>query len=389
MHIAVYSPVFVRPTETFVYDTTTALAASGVRVSVLAAAREMADQRPFQPVYLVPSPGKLNPRRVVRRILRPFLGRPPGGEQQAVQRNAIRRHLQRISPDVILATYGPSGVLLGPLAQELNIPMIVSFHGVDASSLARDPAWRRRYRELFQIASAVTGPSNYVRNKLIDLGCPEDRAYVLHNGIRTDRIRFSPPVKRFDRKEIRFLFVGRLTEKKDPITLLRSFARAQKSLLPTKIKLTIAGDGPLRAEVESEITALRIADSVNLLGRRTHDEVIQLYQSAHIYAQHSATAPNGDEEGLPVSITEALAAGLPVVSTRHSGIPEVVIDGKSGLLVDEKDTQGMAEAMVKLARDPAQWDLFGAAGRKILESEFSLPVVQDKLRQLLKSVLIT
>jgi len=145
----------------------------------------------------------------------------------------------------------------------------------------------------------------------------------------------------------------------------------------------MAGDGPLRGVVEQEIAALGLSDFVHLLGRRTHDEVIKLYQSAHIYVQHSVTAPDGDEEGLPVSITEALAAGLPVVSTRHSGIPEAVVDGISGVLVDEKDIQGMADAMVALARNPAQWDRFGKAGRKLLETEFSVSVVQDKLKALL------
>jgi glycosyltransferase involved in cell wall biosynthesis len=206
---------------------------------------------------------------------------------------------------------------------------------------------------------------------------------VLHYGIKMDEIQCSPPARRYDDQELRFLFVGRLAEKKDPITLLRSFASARKSLLPVNSVLTMAGDGPLRATVEKEIAALGLADHVRLLGRRTHHEVIELYQSAHIYVQHSVIAPNGDEEGLPVSITEALAAGLPVVSTRHSGIPEAVIDGVTGVLVDEKDIQGMADAMVDLARNPDRWDQFGRAGRALLEEEFSVPLVQEKLRSVL------
>ena len=383
MHIAIYAPVFVRPTETFIYNTTTELVASGARVSVITASRRTVDQCPFEPAYVIPRPGRFNPHRLLRRLLRQIAGRPPIDEQLALHRRALRRQLLRISADAIIANYGPSGVLLAPLAHELGIPMIVSFHGVDASSLALDPVWQRRYREMFQHVSAATGPSEYVRNKLVQLGCPEDRAHVLHYGIKTDQIPFSPPAQRFDQRELRFLFVGRLAEKKDPITLLRSFAMAQKSLLPTKATLTIAGDGPLRAIVESEISTLGLADSVYLLGRRTHDEVLQLYQTSHIYVQHSVTAPDGDEEGLPVSITEALAAGLPVVSTRHSGIPEAVIDGECGVLVDEKDVQGMADAMVALAQNPQQWDKFGMAGRQLLESDFSVPVVQEKLRELL------
>lgn len=383
MHIAIYAPVFVRPTETFIYNAATGLAASGLKVSVLAAARDTVDQCPFEPVYIVPRPGRFNPLRLARRVLRPILGRPPGGEQQHLHRKALYQTLLRIQPDVILANYGPSGALLAPVAEKLGIPLVVSFHGIDASSLALDPRWQRRYLEMFKVASAATGPSEYVRQKLIKLGCPDERAHVLHYGIKTDQIQFSPPAKRFDNKELNFLFVGRLAEKKDPVTLLRSFALARESLLPLRSVLTIAGDGPLREVVESEISALDLVDHVRLLGRRKHEEIIQLFGSAHIYVQHSVTAPNGDEEGLPVSITEALASGLPVVSTRHSGIPEAVVDGVTGLLVDEKDVQGMADAMVTLARDPEKWDQFGTAGRKLLESEFAVPIVQKRLQSIL------
>ena len=179
MHIAIYAPVFVRPTETFIYNAAIELAASGVRVSVIAASRDTVDQCPFEPIYIVPRPGRFDLRRLLRRVLRPILGQPPDGEQQDLHRKALKRTLLRLQADVILANYGPSGVLLAPVAQELGIPMTVSFHGEDASSRALDPAWQRRYREMFQSAAAVTGPSNYVRDKLIRLGCPADRVRIL------------------------------------------------------------------------------------------------------------------------------------------------------------------------------------------------------------------
>lgn len=385
MHTAIYAPVFVRPTETFIYNAATGLAAhKDMQVSVIAAARDTAQACPFEPVFIVPRPGRFDPRRLLRRAFRPILGMPPGGEQEHMHRKALKQALIKSKAEVILANYGPSGVLLAPVAKQLGLPMIVSFHGVDASSLALNPDWQQRYREMFLHAAAVTGPSIYVRDKLIQLGCPADRAHVLHYGIKTEQIRFSPPAKRFDGKELSFLFVGRLAEKKDPVTLLRCFASARESLLPLKAVLTIAGDGPLRSVVEREIAALGLMNHVRLLGLRTHQEVIELYKTAHIYVQHSVTAPDGDEEGLPVSITEALAAGLPVISTRHSGIPEAVIQGKTGELVNEKDIQGMADAMISMARSPDKWDEYGSAGRALLESDFSVPVVQKKLRAILK-----
>lgn len=383
MHIAIYAPIFVRPTETFIYNATQTLVKAGITVSVLAACRQTEDQCPFEPVRIVPEPGRWHPKRLARRVLQPLLGAPPGGIQTDLHRRALTRELAEIGPDILLANYGPSGVLLAPIAEKLQIPLVVSFHGVDASSLPHDPLWRRQYREMFAVASAATGPSHYVRNKLVTLGCPDERAHVLHYGIKTDEIRFTPPTGRYDGREIRYLFVGRLTEKKDPISLLQSFAKANRRLSPLKSALTMAGDGPLRADVEAEISRLQLQESVRLLGRVTHEEVIKLYETAHIYVQHSVTAPNGDEEGLPVSITEALAAGLPVISTRHSGIPEAVIDGQTGLLVDEKDVDGMADAMVSLAGDPGRWRQFADSGRKLLEDEFSVPIVQENMLRIL------
>ena len=239
---------------------------------------------------------------------------------------------------------------------------------------------------MFKHVSAATGPSQYIRDKLIELGCPSERAHVMHNGVRLDHIPFTAPADRFHGQEIRFLFVGRLTEKKAPLTLLRSFAGAKSAIADKQVCLTIAGDGPMRQQVETEIRALQIEDSVELLGRQPHSRIIELFGDAHIYVQHSITAADGDQEGLPVSITEALASGLPVVSTRHSGIPEIIRHGETGLLVDERDETGMAHAMTELANDPDRWRLYGMAGRSLLEQEFAMPVIRQKMQRFLKSV---
>jgi len=240
---------------------------------------------------------------------------------------------------------------------------------------------------MFQTAAAVTGPSEYVRNRLIGAGCPPERARVLHYGIPTDRIRFAPPGQRFDGKSVEFLFVGRMTPKKDPITLLRSFALARERMPELDARLSMLGDGPMRAEVEAAVEELGLGDAVRLRGRVAHDEVIAAFANAHIYVQHSVTAPDGDEEGLPVSITEALAGGLPVVATRHSGIPEVVRDGETGFIVEEGDAEGMAAAMVRMAREPSIWDEFGRTSRAMLEAEFAVPVIRAELQALLREVI--
>lgn len=386
MRLAIYAPVFVRPTETFIYDATIELARHFEPVSVIAASRDSADERPFPNVHVIAAPGSRDPLRLMHRLLGAFRNDPDNNAQKAAQRHRIRRKLIELSPDVLLANYGQGGVTVAPVAASLGIPLVVSFHGADASRRARDPEWQRRYRAMFQTAAAVTGPSSYVRDKLITLGSDPQRTHVLHYGIRTDQIRCSLPGGRYDGGEVRFLFVGRLAEKKDPVTLLKSFKAARQQLLPIPSSLTIAGDGPLRTLVEKTIAELELGEHVHALGRQTHDEVRRLFGQAHIYVQHSVTAPDGDEEGLPVSITESLAAGLPVVSTRHSGIPEAVVDGANGFLVDEGDAAAMTQKMVQLARDPALWDKFGENGRQRLEKEFAMDTVQAGLRALLVRV---
>ena len=353
---------------------------------VVAEARETAEERPFGPVHVVPRTGRRNLWRLIRKMARRITRQPADDNIDTIQQAGIRAELTRFKPDVILANYGHGGVVVAPIAHELGIPLVVSFHGEDASRRARDPEWQRKYRTMFQTVAAVTGPSKYVCEKLTQLGCPPERVHKLHYGIRTDRIEFKPTRPCDDISGIRFLFVGRLSPKKDPFTLLRSFAQARTRLRPASTFLTIVGDGPLRSEVEALVVELNLGDSVELLGHQSHDVVLQQYQLAHIYVQHSVTAPDGDEEGLPVSITEALAAGLPVISTRHSGIPEAVRHGENGYLVDEGDVGKMADYMITLANDPDSRARFGHAGRRQLEEDFAMPVVQRQLRKLLSDV---
>ena len=387
MRLLLYCPVFVRPSETFIYDLATELDSSGVDVSVIAARRQLVSERPFEPVSIVPTPGRWSRDRLARRALGLLTGQSNGLEaSQQAHRARIARLVRKINPDVILAEYGQSGVLMAPLAEQLGIPTIVCFHGEDATRAARDPQRRVEYERMFSQVAALTGPSAYIRDRLIDLGCPPDRAHVQHNGIRLDRIPFQPSSERFGDQAVEFLFVGRLTAKKDPIALLRSFSIARSAIPSPEIRLTIAGDGPLRDAVKREVDSLDLGNHVTLTGKLPHRDIISLFGQSHIYVQHSVTAPDGDQEGLPVSITEALAIGLPVISTRHSGIPEVIRHGTTGLLVEEGDIEAMARHMIELSTQPDTWHRYSAAGRRLLESEFSMPVAMKSFRGLLESV---
>jgi glycosyltransferase involved in cell wall biosynthesis len=385
VRIAVFTQTFVRPTETFIYQTTKGLAAAGHEVTVYTRGRDCESERPFDPVVTIPLPRTWDPYHVVRKALRTVLGDAAGSEKLAIVQDRMSKALESARTEVILANYGPGGFFMTPIAERLGLPLLTSFHGVDASRFLRSAEWRRRYKILFAQAAGITGPSEYVRGRLIEAGSPPERTHVLHYGIPTDRIAFCPPGARYDGGPVRFLFVGRMTPKKAPVTLLRSFAVAREELGDVGATLTLLGDGPLWDEVAAECDRLGVSDVVDLRGRVSHEEVISAFQHAHIYVQHSVTAEDGDEEGLPVSITEALAGGLPVVATRHSGIPEVVIDGRTGYLVEEEDIAGMGAAMARIAKNPGNWDKFGRAGRDLLEAEFRTDLVQARLQGLLSN----
>jgi glycosyltransferase involved in cell wall biosynthesis len=174
-----------------------------------------------------------------------------------------------------------------------------------------------------------------------------------------------------------------LVEKKRPDLLIRAF----HIVLATHpdLHLTIVGDGPMRSICENLITSTGVERSVQLVGSATPDEIRGYLADAFLFAQHSVVAGDGDSEGTPVAILEASAAGLPVVATRHAGIPDVVLDGETGLLVDEHDIDGMARAISALADDRVRARAMGSRGRARIATQFTMERHLDELAQVLRT----
>lgn len=275
----------------------------------------------------------------------------------------------------MLAEYGPTGVLAGDVCRHLRIPLHVYFHGYDATVTPRHPTARRRYRRLFTQATSIICASRFLADRLVALGCPERLIHVVSCGVDTGRFVPGTP------KPGRILALGRLVEKKAPHLTIRAFGRIAARF--PLAHLEIAGDGPLRALCEATIDELGLRGRVTLLGPQPHETCIELMRRAAIFAQHSVVDGDGNTEGFPVSIAEAMASGLPVVSTRHSGIPEKVRDGVTGFLVDEGDVEGMAEAFARLLADPDLARRMGAAGRAHALDVLDQARVHDRLRRII------
>jgi colanic acid/amylovoran biosynthesis glycosyltransferase len=285
--------------------------------------------------------------------------------------------------DIIHCHFGPNGYLGIFLKDEVSrAPVLTTFHGYDLSLLIASSG-REIYKDLFLKGDLFLPVSRYFKKRLIELGCDERKVVVCNNGVNARRYKYIPRALH-PGEAVQVLTVGRLVEKKGHEFLLRALARTVSS--GRDVRLRIAGDGPLREKLESLARELGVAERVRFLGAVAHDAMPGMLQQSHIFALPSVTAGNGDQEGMPVSIMEAQASGLPVLSTCHSGIPELIEDGTSGYLVAERDTAALADRMMYLVDHPELWPLMGAAGRRIVEEKYGLDAMIEKLLGLYRNL---
>ncbi len=295
-----------------------------------------------------------------------------------LDRYAIKKFLKQQRVDVILAEYLDYSVGLIDIAKELGIPLYAHAHGYDISINLQDEGWKEKYLALNQINGVIT-VSDYSRQRLAEIGINAAKITVIPCGVPLPPIE--NPAKR-DTDNVSLVAIGRMVAKKAPILLLDAFRRALTDV--PNLHLTYVGDGPLYAAAWQYVQAFGIEKQVTLRGSLPNLQVMPLLAAADIFVQHSITCPlTGDQEGLPVAILEALSYGVPVVSTRHTGIPEAVTDGTDGILVDEGDTVGMAQAIIALATNDTRRQVMGAAALSTAEAHFSWELEKERLRKLM------
>jgi glycosyltransferase involved in cell wall biosynthesis len=280
--------------------------------------------------------------------------------------------LRAFGPALVHAHFATDGLRALPIAQALNVPLVTTLHGYDVHrsraallgsgrlSWMRYGLFGRRLRMRGDLFLAV---SEAVRRRAIARGFPAERVATHYNGVELGRF---PRGGGGDGATI--LHVGRLVEKKGTAVLLRAFAIARVER--PQARLTIVGEGPMRRRLERLTGELGLGGSVEFAGRLGPDEVAARLRSAAMLAAPSLTARDGDAEGLPQTIVEAMASGLPVVATHHSGIGEAVADGDSGFLVGEGEHEPLARRLSELLGDTGLRARMGAAGRAIAEAKF-------------------
>lgn len=273
--------------------------------------------------------------------------------------------------------FGPNFNKLAPLfAAYPDLLVLVSFHGYDGSATFKIKGVDV-YKDLFARASNITTPSEFMKRTLVQHGCPPDKIIVHHYG--KDTTVFTPTTLQ-ENRQIRLLSVARFVEKKGLEYSLKAFAKAQDGL---NAQYRIIGYGPLEAELKNLVHSLGVEDKVFFLGQLTNDAVRQEMSAADVFILTSVTAANGDQEGVPVSLIEAHALGLPVVSSLHAGIPELVAHGETGFLAEERNVEEIAGYLRALIKNPTIRKTFSVNARQKILREFDLAKLNDTLAETL------
>ncbi len=354
MTLAIVAPSFDVVSETFIADHVRTLAPGR---TVLVCRDGTGAERFGCPVlsHLSPEVTSFGPLDAQLKLAIVRLRRHFGPALSFDDRMRLMAFLKAQQVDRVLAEFGYSGALVADVCARLGLPLYVYFRGMDASATATQGRMRRRYRRMFGQARGVFCVSQYIADRIVALGCPRELIHVNPSGVLVDAFVPGAP------EPGRIVAVGRLVEKKAPHLTIEAFARIAPRF--PEARLDMIGDGPLAERCREAIAKHALQDRVTLHGSLDHAAVARLMARAAIFAQHSMTAPNGDMEGFPTAIAEAMSSAIAVVSTRHSGIPEHVIDGRTGLVVAEGDVEGMAAALARVLADPDLARRLGAAAR--------------------------
>jgi len=252
--------------------------------------------------------------------------------------------------------------------------------GYDISNYEVLELYKTKYQKLFKYASKFVIVSKHMKQKLIELGCPEEK--IVWSPYPPNDFNFKINCKLTSND---FFMMGRFVDKKAPYYSILAFKKVLEKH-PNSI-LNIAGNGELLEMCINLCKYLKIGESVNLLGLVKPNETIKLIENSLCFIQHSITALTGDMEGTPVAILEASASGLPVVSTKHAGIVDVVIDNETGFLVEEHDVDSMSEKMIFLIENKAKAKEMGAAAKKFVYDNFRLEKHIEIVNNLILEVL--
>lgn len=321
--------------------------------------------------FWLPAFVKKNNKRYIkqwRKYLDDFLSVLNKRNIRYFEENALTRFLKKNRIRAVLAEYGPTGVAVLNSCIKAKTPLIVHFHGFDAyrNDVLIKEDYITKYKRLFEQASAFVVVSKDMHEQLLKIGAPAEKVNINSCGVDVNEFKPINPAK----NPPVFITVGRFVKKKAPYLTILAFKETLKQI-PDAILIMI-GEGELYDVCKRLVNSLELEKNIQLVGAIDHSHVNDTLEKARAFVLHSIQPDDNDSEGTPVSVLEASARGLPVISTRHAGIKEAVDETVTGYLVDEGDIFQMSEYMIKLARNPEIAAKMGKAGRKKILKEYGM-----------------
>lgn len=295
--------------------------------------------------------------------------------------------LQNHKINILHSHFGDRGWNDIPLARKLSIPHFVSFYGLDVDYIPnRRKVWKKRYLDLFHTVEKVLVLGPVMRNNLLELGCPIEKILIHHVGVNVENIQFSQ--RHFDPNTdvLRILIAASFREKKGIPVAIEALSRIKNDI---SIHITLIGDADnsIRSKKEKKkiietIRRCEMEDSVSLLGYQAYSKVIEESYDNHIFINSSLTAKDRDTEGTPVVLMDMMANGIPVISTYHSDIPEIIQHGINGWLAKEKDVDDLERIIRLCISSINEWKGITTVARKKIENDFNNSIQSRKLKDI-------
>lgn len=372
-NILIYANKVARASETFIFFP--ALAMQRYAPYYVGSRKGDAFDLPPERVFIVNGRGRL--ARIKQRLTRMFFGHNGTA--------FLADKLRPLKPLLIQAHFGPESINALPLAEKLSIPLIVYYHGFDATATrdyAEKSAFLRHYLKqlpmLQEKATLVLTQSDFLRQKVIDMGYAPEKVRTQYIGVEPT----TEPALTHEARKPMVVFVARLVEKKGATYLIRAMQEVQASY--PELELVIVGDGvdydALYQQAEQELQNFRF------VGWQSTEEVNQWMKEALIFSVPSITAESGDSEGFGMVFIEAQRYGTPVVSTLHGGIVESVANNQTGILVPEKDSDALAQAIMKLYSDKVLWKTYSQQAYERANNDFNIHHLVAKLETIYDEV---
>ena len=341
---------------------------------VIAQKRENAARFPFEPLYIVP--------RSRTHLLRRFWFRQMRDRPWLISERELRKLLSILGETrarLLHIYFGHIAVHLLPLIRAWKNPSIVSFHGADVTVDMNKPAYRKATLEMLDAVTLVLVRSESLKRALVDLGCDPEKIEIQRTGIPLEEFSFRQRVLP-NNGEWQFVQAGRLIEKKGLPVTIRAFEVFVRQY--PNATLRIAGEGPLLRELEMLARELKIAQRISFTGFLSQEQLREIYYRSHIFLHPSQVGRDGNQEGIPNSMLEAMATGLPVFATEHGGIPEAIEDGVSGVLVPERDEFVLVETLLNAVQDPDLLSRIAHAGANAVRKKFDLQQQAQQLEEI-------